>query len=269
PLYVIDGVIVGNLSGISQNDIETINVLKDASTTAVYGSQGSNGVVIVTTKKGKAGVTRFEANIFTGFQSQTERYDVLNTAQYLQYAQEAFGANITTPASQSGVNTNWQDEIYQNGIVRNYDFAISGGSDKSTFRFSGGYNEKEGIILNTGFEKFAFRANSDFNFGKVRVGQTMSVNFNKTKPEATSGGRSNLEHAIKMAPYYEVYNPNNLGGFQGPNSSPDGGNDAENPVRVLRHGDRANNGFSLIGNIYAAIDIAKGLEFKTQVSLDY
>ncbi|OYX25327.1 MAG: SusC/RagA family TonB-linked outer membrane protein [Flavobacteriales bacterium 32-35-8] len=269
PLYVIDGVIVGNLSGISQNDIETINVLKDASTTAVYGSQGSNGVIIVTTKKGKSGVSKFEANIFTGFQSQTKRYDVLNTQQYLQYASEAFGANINNAASNSGVNTNWQDEIHQNGIVRNYDFAISGGSDKGTFRFSGGYNEKEGVIINTGFEKFAFRANSDFNFGKVRVGQTMSVNFNTTKPEATSGGRSNIEHAIKMAPYYGVYNPDNLGGFQGVIPNIDGGNDAENPVRVIRHGDRLNNQFSLIGNIYAAIDIAKGLEFKTQVSLDY
>jgi TonB-linked SusC/RagA family outer membrane protein len=269
PLYVVDGVIVGNLSGISQNDIETINVLKDASTTAVYGSQGSNGVVIVTTKKGKSGVTKFEANIFTGFQSQTKRYDLLNTAQYLQYASEAFGANINNSASQSGVNTNWQDEIHQNGIVRNYDFAISGGSDKSSFRFSGGYNEKEGVIINTGFEKFSFRANSDFNFGKVRVGQTMGVNFNTTRPESTSGGRSNIEHAIKMVPYRSVYNPNNPGGYQGPIPNEDGGNDAENPVRVLRINDRLNNQFSLIGNIYAAIDIAKGLEFKTQVSLDY
>src|SRR5690606_24095651 len=75
-------------------------------------------------------------------------------------------------------------------------------------------------------------------------------------------------HAIKMAPYYNVYNASNIGGFQGPGSG-DGGNDAENPVRIMRHGNRINNGMSLIGNIYAALDIAKGLEFKTQVSLDY
>src|SRR5690606_8538850 len=157
-----------------------------------------------------------------------------------------------------------------NGIVRNYDFAIAGGTDKSTFRFSGGYNEKEGVLLETGFEKFSFRSNSDFNFGKVRVGQTMSVNFNSTKPEIGFGGRSVLEHAIKVPPYLNVYNPNNLGGFQGPaGGGGDGGNDAENPVRVLRHGDRLNNGMSLIGNIYAAIDIVNGLEFKTQVSVDY
>ncbi|WP_239970524.1 SusC/RagA family TonB-linked outer membrane protein [Confluentibacter citreus] len=268
PLYVIDGVIVGNLSGISQNDIESVNVLKDASTTAVYGSQGSNGVIIVTTKKGKKGVTQFSANVFTGFQVQNQRYDVLNTAQYLQFAQEAFGVVPTTPASQSGVNTNWQDELYQSGLVQNYDFAVSGGSEKSTFRFSAGYAEKEGIIIETGFERFTFRGNSDFDLGRVKVGQTMSANFNSTMPEIGAGGRSLLEHAIKMAPYYNVYNPNNPGGFQGPNSAGDG-QDAENPVRIMRNGSRLNNGFSLIGNIYATLEIVEGLEFKTQVGLDY
>lgn len=268
PLYVIDGVIVGNLSGISQNDIESINVLKDASTTAVYGSQGSNGVIIVTTKKGKKGVTQFTANVFTGFQSQNKRYDVLNTQQYLQFAQEAFGVVPTTPSSQSGVNTNWQDELYQSGIVQNYDFAVSGGSDKSSFRFSAGYSEKEGVIIETGFERFTFRGNSDFDLGRVKVGQTMSANFNTTKPEVGAGGRSLLEHAIKAAPYLSVYNPNNLGGFQGPNSAGDG-QDAENPVRIMQLGDRLNNGFSLIGNIYATLEIIEGLEFKTQVGLDY
>jgi TonB-dependent starch-binding outer membrane protein SusC len=268
PLYVIDGVIVGNLSGISQNDIENINVLKDASTTAVYGSQGANGVIIVTTKKGKAGSTQFSANVFTGFQVQNQRYDVLNRAQYLQYAQSAFGVVPTTPSSQSNTDTNWQDELYRTGLIKNYDFAVSGGTDKSSFRFSAGYSEKEGVIIETGFKKFAFRGNSDFDFGKVKIGQTMSVNFNTTQPEVGGGGRSLLEHAIKMAPYYSVYNSSNLGGFQGPNSAGDG-QDAENPVRIMEHGDRLNNGFSLIGNIYATFEILEGLEFKTMVGLDY
>ncbi|WP_100610866.1 SusC/RagA family TonB-linked outer membrane protein [Confluentibacter lentus] len=268
PLYVIDGVIVGNLSGISQNDIESINILKDASTTAVYGAQGSNGVVLVTTKKGKSGKTQLTFNAFTGFQTQNQRYDLLNTAQYLQYAQEAFGIVPTTPASQSGTNTNWQDELYTTGLVQNYDFGASGGSENSTFRISGGYSEKEGVIVNTGFEKYAFRANGDFNLGKLKIGQSISVNFNKQKPEVGAGGRSLLEHAIKMAPYYNVYNPNNPGGFQGPNSSADG-QDAENPVRIMKLSDRVNNSFALIGNIYAEYEIIEGLKFKSQIGLDY
>jgi len=269
PLYVVDGVIVGNLSGISQNDIESINVLKDASTTAVYGAKGANGVIMVTTKKGVKGQTQLSLNAFTGFQTQPKRYDVLNTEQYLQYAQDAFGLTPTSELSQSGLNTNWQDEIYQTGLLQNYDIAVAGGGETNTFRFSGGYAEKEGIIINTGFERFTFRANSDFEFGKLKIGQTMSANFNKFKPEASAGGRSLLEHAIKMAPYLPVYNPENIGGFQGPNSSADAGNDAENPVRIMRISDRNNRSFSLIGNVYAEYEIIEGLNFKTQVGLDY
>ena len=269
PLYVVDGVIVGNLSGISQNDIESINILKDASTTAVYGAKGANGVVMVTTKRGVKGQTQLSVNAFAGFQTQPKRYDVLNTEQYLQYAKDAFGLTPTSELSQSGINTNWQDEIYQVGRLQNYDVAVAGGGETNTFRFSAGYAEKEGIIINTGFERFTFRSNSDFEFGKLKVGQTMSANFNKLKPEADAGGRSLLEHAIKMAPYLPVYNAENPGGFQGPNSSADAGNDAENPVRIMRLTDRNNRSFSLIGNVYAQYEFIEGLNFRTEVGLDY
>ncbi|MEP1984257.1 MAG: SusC/RagA family TonB-linked outer membrane protein, partial [Maribacter dokdonensis] len=170
PLFVVDGVIVGNLSGINQNDIETINVLKDASTTAVYGAQGSNGVIIVTTKKGKSGKTQLSFNAHTGFQQNNQRYDVLNTEQYLQYANDAWGIVPNTPSSTSGLNTNWQDEIYTTGLIRSYDMAASGGSETSNFRISGGYFEREGIIIETGFQRYSFRANSDFTFGKLKLG---------------------------------------------------------------------------------------------------
>ncbi len=268
PLFVVDGVIVGNLSGINQNDIESINVLKDASTTAVYGAQGSNGVVLVTTKKGKAGKTELSLNLHSGFQLNTERYDLLNTNQYLQYANEAFGIVPNTPSSSSGRNTNWQNEIYKTGLIRNYQMAASGGGEKSNFRISGGYFEREGILLETGFERYSFRANSSFDFGKLKVGQNMSVNFNDINPELDSGGRSVLEHAIKSAPYLPIYNPNNPGGFQGPNSAGDG-QDAENPVKVLRLGEAQDKSFGLIGNVYAEYEIIEGLTYKSQVGLDY
>ncbi|SDF02954.1 TonB-linked outer membrane protein, SusC/RagA family [Pricia antarctica] len=268
PLFVVDGVIVGNLSGINQNDIESINVLKDASTTAVYGAQGSNGVVLVTTKKGKPGKTELSLNLHSGFQMNTQRYDLLNTNQYLQYADEAFGIVPNTPSSSSGRNTNWQNEIYKTGLIRNYQMAASGGGEKSNFRISGGYFEREGILLETGFERYSFRANSSFDFGKLKVGQNMSVNFNDINPELDAGGRSVLEHAIKSAPYLPIYNPNNLGGFQGPNSAGDG-QDAENPVKVLRFGEAQDKSFGLIGNVYAEYEIIEGLTYKSQVGLDY
>lgn len=269
PLFVVDGVIVGNLSGINQNDIESINVLKDASTTAVYGSQGSNGVVMVTTKKGISGKTKLSLNVLTGFQKNNNRYDVLNTEQYLQYANDAFGIVPNTPLSSSGINTNWQDEIYTTGLIRDYNFAASGGGENSNFRISGGYAEQEGVVIETGFERYSFRGNSNFDIGKLTIGQTLSLAFNRQKPDPTGvGGRSLLEHAIKAAPYLPVYNPDNLGGFQGPNSAGDG-QDAENPVRILKLGSRVNKSVNIIGNIFANYEIIEGLNFKTQFGLDY
>lgn len=268
PLYVVDGVIVGDLTGISQNDIASINVLKDASTTAVYGSQGSNGVILVTTKKGKNGKTQLTFNSFAGFQQMNQRFDVLNTDQYLQYANEAYGITPSTPSASSGVNTNWQDEIYTTGLIQNYDFAASGGSENNNFRLSGGYAEREGVLIETGFKKYTFRANSDFTFGKLKIGQSMGVSFNNQQPEPISGGRSLLEHSIKLPPYFTVHNPNNLGGYQGPSSAGDG-QDAENPVRILEHGTASNKTFNLIGSLFAEYEIIEGLKFKTQVGLDY
>ncbi|WP_075590718.1 SusC/RagA family TonB-linked outer membrane protein [Labilibacter marinus] len=267
PLYVIDGVIVGNLSGISPNDIESVSVLKDASTTAVYGAQGSNGVVVVTTKKGKSGKGQLNFNAYTGFQTVSKRYDVLGTVDYLKYAAE-LGTFPNRPLSTYKTNTDWQDEIFRVGMIQDYNLSYSGGNENSSHLFSAEYLEQEGTLINTGFERYSFRANSSAKFGRLKVGESMSVSFGKQNPELNSGGRTVVEHAIKSAPYLSVYNPNNLGGFQGPSSSADG-QDAENPVRVQTHSDAVNKTVSIIGNIYAELEIIKGLNFKTQVGLDY
>ena len=121
PLYVIDGVITGGLSGINPEDIESINVLKDASTTAVYGSRGSNGVIMVTTKKGRAGKSEISFNMYGGAQSINNRYKVLNTDQYLDYAADAFGIVPSRDPSFYENNVNYQDEIFQTGVIQNYD----------------------------------------------------------------------------------------------------------------------------------------------------
>lgn len=267
PLYVIDGVIVGNLSGISANDIASISILKDASTTAVYGAQGSNGVVVVTTKKGKKGKGELSFNTYSGFQSMNKRYDVLNTIDYLKYAAE-LGAFPNRPLTTFQTNTDWQDEIFKTGMIQDYNLSYSGGTDNSTHRFSGEYLKQEGTLIKTGFERYSFRANSSATFGKLKIGESMSISFGKQKPELEGQGRTVLEHAIKSAPYLTVYNPSNLGGYQGPSSSIDG-QDAENPVRVQSLGDAVNKTLGIIGNIYAEYEIIKGLNFKTQVGLDY
>ena len=267
PLYVIDGVLVGNLSGLNPSDIESMSVLKDASTTALYGSKAFNGVIMVTTKKGKKGPGQMSFSSYLGSQSVSKRYDVLNTQQYLKYAQD-LGSNLTARAAEFGnITTNWQDEIFTTGLIQDYNLSFSNGTENSTSRYSAGYLKQEGSIIGTGFERYSFRANNTQNVGKLSIGSNIGLSFNKTNPERSAGGRTLLEHAIKMAPYLPVYNANNVGGYQGPSAID--GNDAENPVRVANHGYQEINGVSIIGNIFAELEIYKGLKFRSQVSLDY
>ncbi|MDR7369935.1 TonB-dependent receptor [Flavobacterium aquidurense] len=267
PLYVIDGVLTGNLSGLNPSDIESISVLKDASTTALYGSKAYNGVIMVTTKKGKKGPGQLTFSTYAGFQSITKRYDVLNTQQYLKYAKD-LGSDLTARAAEFGnINTNWQDQIFQDGVMQDYNLSFSNGTENSTSRYSAGYLKQEGAVINTGFERYSFRANNTQSIGKLTIGSNIGVSFSKTNPERASGGRTLLEHAIKMAPYLPVYNANNLGGYQGPSTAD--GQDAENPVRVANLGYQNIHGLSIIGNIYAELEIYKGLKFRSQVALDY
>jgi len=267
PLYVIDGVIVGNLSGISPNDIESISVLKDAATTSIYGAQGSNGVIIVTTKKGRKGKGELSFNTYVGFQNVTKRYDVLGTIDYLKYASE-LGVFPNRPLETFQNETDWQDEIFTTGILENYNVSYQGGGEKGNYFFSAEYLGQEGTLINTDFERYSFRANSSHEFGKLKVGQTMSVALGNQSPELNSGGRTVIEHAIKSAPYLNVFNPNNLGGFQGPSSAVDG-QDAENPVRVQTLGDYRNKSLGIIGNVYAELQLIEGLTFRSSVGLDY
>ncbi len=272
PLYVVDGVVTTTISNISPSDIESIEVLKDASTAAIYGSLGSNGVIMVTTKKGKAGNVVVALDGYYGVQYTKARYDLMNSAQYEEYAT---GGAFTTPTvytdpayadRTTAAETDWQDEIYQNGPMQDYNLSLSGGTENSTFRLSAGYLNQQGIVIKTGLERYNFRVNSDFKKGRLKIGENLSLSYSTQNPLADNGGRSLLEHAIKMAPYLPVYNPDNPGGFQGPTSSVDG-QDAENPVRIMEHNSLKTNIQDILGNIYGELELIKGLKFRTNLGL--
>ncbi len=280
PLFVVDGVVTTTISNLNPSDIERIEVLKDASTAAIYGSLGSNGVIMVTTKKGKPGKVTVDFEGYYGVQYSNKRYDLLNPEQYREYAT---GGAFTTPpvytnpiyadrlagknpSRPEGGVTDWQDEIYQSGPMQNYDLSLSGGNENSTFRLSTGYLNQRGIVIKTGLERYNFRANSDFKKGILKIGENLSLAYSSQDPLADNGGRSLLEHAIKMAPYLPVYNKDNLGGFQGPRTSIDG-QDAENPVRIMKLNSRQRNTLEVLGNLYGEVDIIKGLRFRTNIGL--
>ncbi|WP_405269057.1 SusC/RagA family TonB-linked outer membrane protein [Cellulophaga sp. Ld12] len=267
PLYVIDGIIVGNLSGISPSDIESVSILKDASTTALYGARGSNGVVLVTTKSGKKGKGTLNFSTYSGAQAVTNRYNLMNTTQYLQFA-----ANNNVfpdrPLELFQNNTDWQDAIFKVGFIQDYKLDYSKGTENSTQFFSAEYLKQEGTIINTGFDRYSFRANSSYTSGKLKFGQTMSVSLSKSRGEQSGGGRTLITHAVNSVPFLPVFNPNNRGGFQGPDNVGDSQN-AENPVRIQTLPTFSNHNFGLIGSLYGEYNILEGLKFRTQIGIDY
>jgi TonB-dependent starch-binding outer membrane protein SusC len=274
PLIVIDGVVSVGMGNLNPNDIESVEVLKDASTTAIYGSLGSHGVIMVTTKKGKSGKPVIDFDSYLGQQWNNKRFDLMNVDQYIQYASSADVTSpppvITDPQYSSrlhGAETNWQDQIFQKGIMGGINLGVSSGTENGSYRISGGYVKSDGDMIGTGYSRYNFRSNSDYKHGIISIGENIGVSYSTFNPLESSGGRSLIQHAIKSAPYLPVYNPSNLGGFQGPHSAVDG-QDAENPVRVATLYQNQRNTLDLLGNIHAEIDIIEGLKFKSVVGLE-
>ncbi|QZT36357.1 TonB-dependent receptor [Halosquirtibacter xylanolyticus] len=167
PLVVIDGIIGGSLKELNPNDIASLEVLKDASSTAIYGSRGANGVILVTTKSGKTGDTKVSYNGFMGVQSISKKLDVMDATTYAGVVNEKRiaegGSAKYTDQQIADYNktggTDWQDEVYQNALMQSHDMSVSGGTEKTRFLVSGQYLDQEGILKNSNYDRFSYRAN--------------------------------------------------------------------------------------------------------------
>ncbi|GAA3647467.1 SusC/RagA family TonB-linked outer membrane protein [Flavivirga jejuensis] len=270
PLYVIDGIVSGGINEINPNDIESIDVLKDASTAAIYGSRASNGVVLITTKRGKAGITRVTLDSYLSSQSVPKKLDLLNSDQLRQFTQETFGLpnRYTVDEASTTLNTDWQDEVFQTAFTHNTNVGVSGGNDTAIFNISAGFIDQEGIIINTGFNRSSLRANSEFKIGdKFKIGETLAIADSEMKNEEENGDRTLVEHMIKSLPYTPVYDSDKLGGFGGPDGS-DGGSDAENPVRLQTISNNTTDIAKILGSLYASYEFINGLEYKFQYGFE-
>ncbi|NJO03943.1 MAG: SusC/RagA family TonB-linked outer membrane protein [Bacteroidia bacterium] len=283
PLYVIDGVPGGNLNSINPNDIASVEVLKDASTAAIYGSRAANGVILITTKKGQIGKPKVSIDAYRGVQNAWRQLDLLNREQYLAYGRDLFNnfnqfRPAGTPAASiparfdnlgdfANVDTDWQDAVFQSALITDNNISVSGGNEFATYNVGGGYFFQEGIMLGTYFERISFRANSEYKvFDRLKLGQTLTLSENQQRVEAFNGGRSQIEHLIKSVPYIPIYDPTRLGGFRGPDGLD--GSDAENPVLNATLRENINNDLRLLGTAYIDLDIYKGLKFRSMVGVD-
>jgi TonB-linked SusC/RagA family outer membrane protein len=210
PLYVVDGVALSSigLSDINVNDIESMEVLKDASATAIYGSRGANGVILITTKSGKAGIARIDYNGFVSSNQPMKKYSLLNAADYATQANHIAGGTVfTNPSAFAGRSTNWQDMILHKGATQNHQLSISGGTDKSKYYISGYYVDQTGLLLNTSQKKFALRSNISAKINnKLSVGLGLFLGRTNSHNNGDIGGKGNpVMASLAWAPTQTVY----------------------------------------------------------------
>ncbi len=296
PLYVIDGVPTkSGMHELNPNDIESMQILKDASSASIYGSRASNGVIIISTKSGKAGKMRIDFNQYTSFSNYSRKLDVLNSEQYGQALWQANVNdgidpnnnnlsyqfdwavvnnkpqlnNVLVPeyldAAQTlkSSNTNWYDEIAQTGIATSYDLAVSNGSEKGNYLFSLGYYDNDGIVKTTEFNRISARMNGSYKYfgGKLVIGENFT--YNRTSEVQDPGV---LDPAFRALPIIPVRTVDGKG-WGGPVG---GMNDRQNPVRLLEYNKDNNYDYlRVFGNAYADLEIIKNLHFKTSFGIDY
>lgn len=268
PLYIVDGVQVASISNLNSNDIESIDVLKDASAAAIYGSRAANGVVIVTTKSGKAGEAVFSVSTNLGVQRITKKLDVLNAEQWANVsnaAQDAAGIprlDLAQNPASLGRGTDYQDAIYRDAVIRQYDMSVSGGSENGKYSVSGGYVTQDGIVETTDFNRYNLRVKSETKKGIFKFGETIFVSRDKqTQMAGGWGGQGGnpVGSAVKMIPIFSIYNPDAIGGYGGAYGPVV---NVANPLAQLNLEDITAENTNILVNAFAEAEIISGLKYR-------
>lgn len=289
PLYVVDGFpLAGGIRDINPNDIESIQVLKDATSGAIYGNRAANGVVIITTKSGKKN-ERFSVgvNAYTGIQTVPQRIPLLDRVGYQTINSELLanagqgpvpGNDPSSPDYISNINTDWQDTGYKDGSIQNYNMNVSGGTDKTSYYISLDYLNNKGTLVGDGpdYKRYSFRVNSETEVGRVKFGENVYIMRSDENPLFYTGpfslflpgGRPTLVNdLLQAAPTIPFLDPNREGGYGGADAVihqsitlnvPGFNSLVQNKTQVRR----------LLANVYGEVDLADGLTYKLNLQYD-
>lgn len=303
PLYVVDGYPLGeqNLNALNPNDIESIEVLKDASAAAIYGSRAANGVVLVTTKSGKTGKVKVNLNIYAGFQNVTKKIDLMDAQQFVNFSREAFnnhyldvypnasasdpltsrpsGNRFRYPAfyddavyvASLGKGTDWQDEIYHTAPIQNYQLTLSGGDEHTKYMFSAGYFDQKGVIINSGYKRYSARAKIDSELNKwIKIGINLAPTFMNANKVVEGHWASDgvVLAALTNASVVPVYNEDGTWASQAMYAvASDGLTGVPNPV-ALTHIHNYDTDYRLFSNGYIEFSLMKNLKLKSTIGSD-
>lgn len=281
PLYIIDGIPVKDgINQLSPNDIETVSVLKDASAAAIYGARASNGVVLITTKKGKSGKPRLSLNAYTGVQTPANLIKMANTRQYVN-AFNIAAANDGREQIPLGMldtlpDVDWQKEVLDNAMMSNVQLSLSGGSENTKYLISAAYFTQEGMIQNSSNDRFNLRTSIDSRINDIfRVGTNFNLSYTKLRQVGSSGdgfgsgnpGPSVMRYALFRSPASPVYDKN--GNYVDmPDPSKFFG-DGLNPVGLAANTDRNFRTPSILGDVYLEVTPIDHLKLKTAFGVNY
>lgn len=305
PLYVIDGFIyfkdasagstgLGGIEGslnplatINPNDIESVEVLKDVSATAIYGSRGANGVILITTKKGQRGDRQAHINYTynIGVSNISKKLDLLNATEWAQFQKDYWGNKggyTDAEIGALGEGTDWQDAVLRTAVQQSHELSITGGSDKSRYAFSANYTDQDGIVLNSGFERYNFHTNvewelqKDLKFGvNATYGRSKQQGLTTTQEQVfnsspySAGITNSFVYALLMPPVISVYKQDGSYNFTNPYEYAYFaiGDHAANPVYDLQESVAENINNYLLSNVWASYTIGD-LTLKTTIGLN-
>jgi TonB-linked SusC/RagA family outer membrane protein len=265
PLFVVDGMLLDDINFLSPNDIQSVEVLKDASATAIYGSRGANGVIIVTTKKGTIeGAAQFTINAYAGTQRVLDPIDLVNAQQYAMLANE-LAANQGLPdpyfpnPGAVGAGVDWQDEIFETAPIQSYQLASSGGTDRIRYYFSGNYFRQSGVIPKSDFDRLTFRLNNDYQItDRLQLGHNINFSYSDgLRPPGVLGG------LYRADPTIPARNPDGSFADHSIRSS------AGNPAAAVFYTHNEEEARRLVGNVFGELNVFGNFTLRSSFGLDY
>ena len=258
PLYVVDGVITDDIRNINTADILSIDVLKDASSTAIYGVRAANGVILITTKRGGSGKPKLSYDGYAGVKFMANKIAMARPGTYSNYSNEAAGTNAILKTDITG-ETDWFQTITRPGNMNNHNLSMSGGSESTSYLFSVNYFNENGILNDNNYERVSIRSNNEYRISdRLKFGNNISL----TRWNSNNKPISLFTDAYNAAPIYDAKNPDGTYGFTTLS-------DVGNPLAKLEYTDDKTWGNRFMGNFFTDIHLKKNLKFRSSYGIDY
>lgn len=274
PLYVLDGLIVNDVNHLNPTEIESMQVLKDASAAAIYGARGANGVILITTKKGKKGKPSLDVSATWSVADMPKRIEMMDATKFMYYNEQAYlNANTDWPAANYSLtntgkyipNTDWQKAVFQTGFTQDYNLMYTQGSDNVNFALGGGYMDQTGVMEGPEYQRFTARFNADATYGILKVG--VNSTFQHAVNHGTNSG--SFLNALAMPPVIPIYDPDEPSGKGGYGyGSADFPTYSSNPVAIQDSYESLSVDNRAIANVFAELKLFKHFTYKLNFGVD-